>query len=201
MRCHAAEPGAVTSAIGLHKPDRGLAYREVRRRSARAAARARKRGSTGRTEGRAEIPARIRVRGVPSPVRKNGPVRPKHRGGAPVGEAARSQGPQAHPRTVSMLKVRHSALRSLSPMERRRKRHEGAPRHRGNGVAELWRKNPRPNSRLSSRPSAAQRRASRDPCIPVSPSGFMDPGSRELRSLGRDDNLNVGEVKKDEVAV
>src|SRR6266850_3247938 len=114
MRCHAAEPGAVTSTVsGLTSPP-SLAYREVRRRPARAAARA-PRGAalrTGRKGERNTSPGS----GCESarPVRKNGPVLAKHRGGAPVGEAARSQGPQAHLRTVSMLKVRHSALRSLS---------------------------------------------------------------------------------------
>src|SRR5712664_2319740 len=114
MRCRAAEPGAVTSTVsGLTSPP-SLAYREVRRRSARTAARA-PRGAalrTGRKGERNTSPGS----GCEStrPVRKNGPVLAKHRGGAPVGAAARSQGPPAHPRTVSMLKVRHSALRSLS---------------------------------------------------------------------------------------
>src|ERR1700704_5918148 len=44
----------------------------------------------------------------------------------------------AHPHPVSTFKVRQSALRSLSPVERRRKGHEGAPRHRLNGAAERW---------------------------------------------------------------
>src|SRR5258706_15614225 len=48
MRCHAAEPGAVTSTVsGLTSPP-SLAYREVRRRPARAAARA-PRGAALRT--------------------------------------------------------------------------------------------------------------------------------------------------------
>src|SRR5436189_3781382 len=102
---------------GSHKPVVWLAYWEVRRRPARAAARA-PRGGALRTgpKGGAKIPPGSRVREHFSPVRKNGPVQTKHRGGAPVGEAARSQGPQAHLRTVSPLKVRHPALRSLSPV-------------------------------------------------------------------------------------
>ena len=48
MRCHAAEPGAVPSTVsGLTSPP-SLAYREVRRRPARAAARA-PRGAALRT--------------------------------------------------------------------------------------------------------------------------------------------------------
>src|SRR5258705_1602001 len=68
---------------------RWLAYREVRRRPARAAARA-PRGAAVRTgpKGGAKIPPGSWVREHFSPVRKNGPVQTKHRGGAPVGAAA-----------------------------------------------------------------------------------------------------------------
>src|SRR6266404_7549549 len=107
MRCHAAEPGAVTSTIfGVSQTHRWLAYREVRRRPARAAARA-PRGAAVRTgpKGGAKIPPGSWVRERSSPVRKNGPVLAKHRGGAPVGEAARPQGPQLTLRKVSMLKA------------------------------------------------------------------------------------------------
>ena len=99
MRRHAAEPGAVTSTtFRVSQTRRWLAYREVRRRPARAAARA-PRGAAVRTgpKGGLKIPPGSWVREHSSPVRKNGPVQAKHRGGAPVGEAARSQGPQAHP--------------------------------------------------------------------------------------------------------
>ena len=123
---------------GFHKPAVWLAYREVRRRPARAAARA-PRGAALRTgpKGGAKIPPGSRVREHISPVRKNGPVQTKHRGGAPVGEAARSQGPQAHPRTVSMLKARHPALRSLSPVresEEKTRRCAPASVERGGGA-------------------------------------------------------------------
>ena len=103
MRCHAAEPGAVTSTIfRVSQTHRWLAYREVRRRPARAAARA-PRGAAVRTgpKGGLKIPPGSWVREHSSPVRKNGPVQAKHRGGAPVGEAARSQGPQLTLRKVS----------------------------------------------------------------------------------------------------
>src|SRR5437773_2789471 len=75
--------------IGSHKPAVWLAYREVRRRPVRAAARA-PRGAAVRTgpKGGAKIPPGSWVREHFSPVRKNGPVQTKHRGGAPVGEAA-----------------------------------------------------------------------------------------------------------------
>src|SRR6266404_2220369 len=99
MRRRAAEPGAVTSTIfGVSQTHRWLACREVRRRPARAAARA-PRGAAVRTgpKGGSKNPPGSWVREHSSPVRKNGPVLAKHRGGAPVGEAARSQGPQAHP--------------------------------------------------------------------------------------------------------
>src|SRR5439155_13655766 len=117
---------------------RRLAYWEVRRRPARAAARA-PRGAALRTgpKGGAKIPPGSWVREHFSPVRKNGPVQTKHRGGAPVGEAARSQGPQAHLRKVSPLKVRHPALRSLSPVresEERTRRCAPASVERGGGA-------------------------------------------------------------------
>ena len=74
------------------------------------------------------------------------------------GPIARAAGSPSHGEHVS---VRHSALRSLSPMERRRKGHEGAPRHRLSGVAELWRKNPTP--KLKAVIPAKRRAAAREP--------------------------------------
>src|SRR5439155_13201890 len=53
---------------------------------------------------------------------------------------AQSQGPQAHPRTVSPLTVRHPALRSLSPVresEERKRRCAPASRQRGGGAMGL----------------------------------------------------------------
>ena len=120
---------------------RWLAYWEVRRRPARAAARA-PRGAAVRTgpKGGAKIPPGSRVREHFSPVRKNGPVQTKHRGGAPVGEAAPVWA-AGSPSQVSPLKARHPALRSLSPVgesEEKTRRCAPASVERGGGALAFY---------------------------------------------------------------
>src|SRR5712671_6904151 len=117
---------------------RWLAYREVRRRPARAAARA-PRGAALRTglKGGAKIPPGSWVREHFSPVRKNGPVQTKHRGGAPVGAAAPVWAAGSPSQGEHVEGAPSGAPLPLS-VERVRKEIEGAPRHRGNGVAERW---------------------------------------------------------------
>ena len=96
MRCHAAEPGAVTSLRGLHNPGcswrtgRSVGFREEAARAPRGAAL-----RTGRKGERNTSPGS----GCEStrPVRKNGPVLAKHRGGAPVGVRPTSLGAHASP--------------------------------------------------------------------------------------------------------
>src|SRR5436190_22897068 len=90
MRCHAAEPGAVPSTIleGFTNPSlAGVPGGPSAARKGRCQG-AERRGFTDRTQGRGENPAWIKGARALSPVRKNGPVQTKHRGGAPVGEAA-----------------------------------------------------------------------------------------------------------------
>src|SRR5437763_5308198 len=96
-RCHAAEPGAVTSLLGLHTP--GCSWRTGRSGG----------GPQGKLPGRREarlygpdertsvIPRPDQGARAPSPVRKNGPVLAKHRGGAPVGVRPTSLGAHASP--------------------------------------------------------------------------------------------------------
>src|SRR5258705_12530708 len=160
MRCHAAEPGAVPSTIDRvsHKPVVG--WRTGRsvggpqgplpgRREARLY------GPDGRAGGKSRLD-----HGCESTLVRFGRTARYRQNTAVERRLARRPpyGPQAHPRKVSMLKVRLPALRSLSPVresEERDRRCAPASRQRGGGaLAE-------PISALILR-SVAQRRVSKD---------------------------------------
>jgi len=135
MRCHAAEPGAVTSSVSVSQARRSWrtggpsAVREDRCQGAE------RRGFTAGRKGERNTSPGSGCEST-RPVGRTARYWQNTAVGAPVGEAARSQGPQAHPRTVSMLKVRHSALRSSFLWRDGEKDTKVPPRHRDNGVAD-----------------------------------------------------------------
>src|SRR5438874_2355690 len=96
MRCHAAEPGAVTSLRGFTTPAvagvPGGPSASARKLPGRREARL-----YGPDERASVIPRPDQGARAPSPVRKNGPVLAKHRGGAPVGVRPTSLGAHASP--------------------------------------------------------------------------------------------------------
>ena len=116
MRCHAAEPGAVTSTIleGFTNPSlAGVPGGPSAARKGRCQG-AERRGFTDRTEGRGENPAWImgaRARKSGSEERPGTGKTPRWSAGWRGGPIARAAG---SPSQVSPLKVRHPALRSLS---------------------------------------------------------------------------------------
>src|SRR6266508_4325090 len=92
---------------------------------------------TDRTEGGRNTPldkGRVRRSG---PVRKNGPARIKHRGGAPVGVRPPLLGAHASPGVL--FSVTPIGVPLPLPFGRREKETKGAPRHRLGGMAELCR--------------------------------------------------------------
>ena len=198
MRCHAAEPGAVTSLRGLHNP--GCSWRTGR--------------SVGGPQGK--LPGRREARLYGPDERASVIPRPDQGARAPVrfGRTARYWQNTAVERRLACA-LRHWARtprqacllpgcadRRSAPSLLSRDG-EKDTKVRPGIAATGWRsykENPCPNQKLSSRPSAAQRRASRDLCIPVSPPGFMGPGSAAhhfVLRCARDDNLSLGEVKEE----
>ena len=172
MRCHAAEPGAVTSTVsGLTSPP--YSWRTGRSVGGpRGSLPGRREARLYGPDGRASVIPRL-DQGARAPVRLGRTARywqntavERRLASGPI---ARAAGSPSHGEHVARCAIRRSAPSLCLETE---KRHEGAPRHRLSGMAERWLTNIRPHpeerrtaTRLEGRgrPHGSRRRATRGP--------------------------------------